>query len=622
MTQSPKSHLTYKISKFWDFIVPKLPVFALILFIGVIYYSISSLIKGNTPTIYMLTFSFSLFSCGGVFYYLYNNKTLNEDININTHVFNTKLLIIIFVLSITFVFLILNSVYYVKPIEYYVLIGIAIVSIALQIGLKREITNKESFVILLQIITLATVIRSSSLFLSPFHIGIDTHVFHYPHISKIIESGHLNRSAFYYFFYPCYHLINSVLNLVTEYSINFFKLVNLCNSLALIPVGYLIGSYVYDKKSGLMCALLFSLSTMNIFVVLFSTSKVGGTTLLFLDIYILLKIMYQKNIKYITLFFICTLSLFLWHPEISAALFFVLLAYLFTKLTHSQNLKLDSLLLLYFVFYIAYNMYISTVIFEKVVKAIFFVDVSQDYQLVQNITIVNSTGMDSTDSDSTFPLNMMFQLFAAYLGISLPFFFVTYSFFSWIQSSNPKKHFLILTFLAICLIPVISVFSNNMNFSPARLLTYISLISLIITSCSIFNVFNLKSKKSIILFSTLIFISSIFSVSSYLSGDGSEVYNDKVPVDVIFTTHSNVAATAFINSKLPTNGVITTDSTTFGVSDINRKTMVSDYFYSKGYYLLNYYNIKRKNLILEEIYTSSYRDKIYTNDFEIIELVV
>lgn len=601
--------LADRISNIWDALIPKLPASALIFFLIVIFYSSSSLIRGFSPTLYMLTFSVAFFSFAGTFY-LYCNYKSDYSVNVfpNLNNCDVRIFQIIYFVSVSLIFIILDNVYYVKPNEYYLLIGIATVSIALQIGLKNEISSKEAFIIFLQILVLATIIRGSSLFLSPFHIGVDNHKFHYIHILKIIQTGHLDRSAFHYFYYPCFHLMQSIAGLVIGFSIKIFKLINLCNSLVLIPVGYLIGSHVCDKKSGLICALLFSLSTMNIFLVLYSNSKIGGAVLLFFALYILLKILSSSNVKYLFLFYICTLSLFLWHPEISAALLFVLFAYSLTNLFNYRQLKLDSLLLLYFIFHISYNMYVSTHLFQKIVQSIFFVDVSHDSGLIQNF-VGHSTGMV-----------LMSQLFVAYLGISIPFFFVMYSFFSWIKKNNRMNQFILLSFFAVCLIPVVGVFSNNMSLNPARLLTYICLISLIITSLSIFNVFSFKSKKSVLLFSTLIFIFSIFSVSSYLAADGSEVYNDKIPVGVIFTTRSNVAANEFINYNLPDDSTIAIDPTTICVSRIHKNTVGINEFNSSEYLLINNYYIKRLNVDLNKQFLP-YSNRIYSNYFNTIYLM-
>jgi len=603
------TELNSKISNIWDKNISKLPMFALFFFLSVLFYSIVNLIRNSTPSLYVLTFSVSLFSCGGIFYYLYTNKNLDADTSLNVNIINFKIFLIFFVLLITIVLFILHNVYYVKPAEYYMLIGIIAVSISLQIGLRKEISNKETFIIFLQIFALATIIRASSLFMSPFNIGIDSHQFHYPQISQIIQTGHLDQSAYHYFYYPCFHLIQSIAGSIIGFSVTSFKLINLCNSLALIFIGYLIGTHLYNKKSGLMCALLFSLSTMNIFVTLFSNSKVGGVVLFILDIYILLKILPSTNVKYLLLFFISTLSLFLWHPELSAALVFILVAYSFTKVINSKYVKRDSLLVLFLTAFISYNVYVSTQLFEDIVKSIFFIDISHDSDLIQNF-VSNPNGM-----------GLLFELFAAYLGISIPFFFVIYAFFSWLQKRNLKNQFLILSFFALCFIPVVGIFSKNMSLNPARLLTYVSLISLIVMSRSIFNVFNLKNKRNAYLFATLMLIFSVFSVSSYLGADGSELYNDKVPVNVIFTTYSNVAATTFVESRLPNDTVITTDPATFDLSDTHLKYIKSHDFNCTGYVLVNNYNVKRQNLILDNLYTSSQKNKVYTNSLNVIEII-
>src|SRR5271169_946853 len=145
-----KSQQFYKfvvqLLNFWNVFIQKLPLFALIFFLAVFFYSSFFLIEGVTPSVYMLTFSFSFFSCIGVLYYNYNNKNLNvntvdADTAINVSTINFKILVIIFVASIIFILFILHNVYYVKPNGYYILIGIAATSISLQIGLKKEVNN-------------------------------------------------------------------------------------------------------------------------------------------------------------------------------------------------------------------------------------------------------------------------------------------------------------------------------------------------------------------------------------------------------------------------------------------------------------------------------------------------
>ncbi|MDP2218375.1 MAG: hypothetical protein Q8J68_13945 [Methanolobus sp.] len=590
----------------YTYLVSLLPRVSIIFFMLSLIYSLLLISKGSMPTLSVLVFSISLFSLLGAIYLLLEPKInysraktslIYEEYQIN------KILQITFFCSITIIVLILNNVNYVKPLVYYVFVGIAAVSVALQIALKSKVTTKDVFSILVfQILVLAVIIRASSLFLSPFHIGIDTHQFHYPHISQIIDSGYLSTKAYHYYHYPFFHLIQSIFGLLVGFSISHFKLLNLSHSLILIPIGYLIGTTLLDKKAGLMCSLLFSLSTMNIFIMLFSTSKIGGTCLLFLSFYFLLKQIELPNINILFLFFLSTIGLFFWHPEISASLFFILFSYLIVKIYFLKTLSNYSLFLLYSVFFISYQMYVSINLFNRIVESFFFINIDQTPNLIQNV------------AEELISMDFILQLFVSYLGISLPFFLVTYSILKK-GKAIPKKVFLKLSLLLVCLIPVAGVFSDNFGLNPARLLTYISLISLIIVSSSIFVICNFKRKRTICVFTLVFFIFTIFSVSSYIAGDGSEIYNDNIPIRIIHTTEANVVTNTYINSKIPEDSIITTDSTTVGLSNFKQKVITSSDFNSTGYLMVNNYNIDRLNLVLSESFIFSKKNKLYTNHF-------
>lgn len=595
-------------------LISKFAVLTVSVLLFIIYYCLSSLFKTTSPQVYILSLNMSFFALCGVIYFLFQEQisTYSKDsLCMSSKNMKTMELIfyISFFMSIFFIFLILANTLYVKPTSYYLFISFAAVSIGLQIGFCQDFHKKSIFFILLEILILATIIRSSSLFLTPFHIGVDTHYFHYPKILNILETGYISREAFYYYYYPSYHLTQSVIGLITGFSINSFKLVHLCNSLVLIPIAYLIGSYLHNEKAGLICALLFSLATMNIFFVLFSTSKVGGATLIFLVLFLLLKMINSNNIRYLLLFFVCVFSLFLWHPEIDAVLFFIMLSYFLIKIFYRSTLKFDSLFIVYMVFYLAYNIYISTFLFNKIVQSIFFINIDSNSPLIHEFL---------GDSISFAYIS---QTFVAYIGIALPMFFVSYSFFSWMRRRDSDKDFLMFAMFFLCTTPVFGVFTSNISLNPTRLLSYISLISLIISSCSIFFIFNFKKKICIASFILFLFAFSLFSTSSYIAADGNEFYNDNISVGLIYTTRANVAANTFINSKLPHSSIINTDPTTFDVSNPHIKAIRSQDFNSTGYFLVNNYNIKRLNLVFDESFILSKKNKVYTSDFNSLNIV-
>lgn len=82
-----------------------------------------------------------------------------------------------------------------------------------------------------------------------------------------------------------------------------------------------------------------------------------------------------------------------------------------------------------------------------------------------------------------------------------------------------------------------------------------------------------------------------------------------------------MAANTFINSKLPHSSIINTDPTTFDVSNPHIKAIRSQDFNSTGYFLVNNYNIKRLNLVFDESFILSKKNKVYTSDFNSLNIV-
>jgi hypothetical protein len=595
-----------KVSKLFYKINLSFPYLFIIFSSAFIIFSIYNLSNKILPTLSTMVFSTSLFSLLGSIFYIYKRKI---TFYVKTEVTKNKtflILKIIYIISTICILLIADSSSFVKPTPYYFLVSICTVTIGLQIGLKEVFYKRDILEILfLQIIPLGLIVRGASLFISPFHVGLDTGHFHYPQISQIIQNGYLNHSAFHYFYYPSSHLIQAISGLIIGFSVNLFKTVNLFNSIVLLMVSYLIGSKLYTEREGLMFALLVSIATMPLFLTIYSTSKIGGATLLFLDMYFLLKMLDVKIIKDILMFFICTISLFLWHPEISGVLLFIIFAYSITLLLVRKNSKVECLCLLYTVAFIAYYAYVATYLFNHIVSCLFFENVTRTPGLIQSF-------------EGKITLRFLSQLFTGYLGITFPFFFVSFSIISWLRKPTQKNIFLILCLFAIFMIPIVGVTTGNFGLNPERLLTYISILSLIFFSCTLFNIFDVKSKKNILLIIAILFIYSFFSTSSYIVADGNEVYNDEIPVDIIYTTYPNMAANKFINENTPQGSIIFSDPSTLYTSYLHKQQSFISNITSNGYIWENFYNQKREKLEIRDN-TTTKNNKVYDNRYNAIE---
>lgn len=590
-------------------------------------YSTFNLMKNNSLTLYTLVFGYSLFCIVGILYFLFESKLYELRLhpnNVSTIRLFTiksttlnKTLIISCYSIFTLTSLTLNTLMYTKSFLYYFLISIAAVIIGYQIVYNEYMCRKNTYIILfLELIPLAFLIRYSSFLINPYLIGPDT-LWHFHSVQKIIENGVLLPSTQHYYYYPSYHLTQSISGLILGFSETSFNLINLSQSLVSILVAYLLSTEIFNnRKVGLITSLLFSLSTMFIFLVTYNTSKIGGFTLFLMGFFLLLK-MFNKSfnsIKTHLVFWIISVTLFLWHPEVSFALMIMLGGVFLSNIFVKRRFELNTAFILYLISYIAFLVYIHSSLFISLVKSL-FIEIPTSPDLVQNI------------ATQKVPISLIFELFTSYLALTLPIFFVAYFVLKRLNNISVINFFLISLLILLHILPAFGIISGNFGFSPARIFVYVSSVTTIVFSGTFVEIFKPLSKKSTYFFVLFLFIFSFFSVSSYLVGDCNNIYNDQIPIQTTFTTKSVLSSHDFL-SKTPDKSTIVGDYETLryicdpirGVFDLpGRKITCFSSQTDKGYFIVNVPNLDRlkwKNYLLFPGLTEDAikkKDRIYSS---------
>lgn len=591
-------------------------IVVLLLSLSVNALSIYNLSKNVLPTLYTLIFGYSLFFALGILYFLLKKNGGEVRAN-NFSIFHSyrsnRILQISFYIVAILILIVLNKSLYIKPFLYYLLISIATVIIGFQIISKQESDKKQIYTILfLQIIPLAIIIRGSSFLINPYLIGPDV-PWHFHFIQKIIENGYLDPSAFYYYYYPSYHLTESMSGVILGFSEGSFNLINLSISVVSIIIAYLIGKEVFNNgKVGLMFSLLLTIATMHIFLVNYNMSKIGGTTLLLLCLLLLIKIYKSCNLKTNALFWTSTVPVFFWHPEISLILIVLLganfLVYIFMR--KKLKLNLAFIFTLYLIAYIVYPMYANTQLLtviaqstptEKAEPAL--VQSSAGQAIIQAIIEKAEPTLVQSFADRTITMGFLFQSFMAYLGITLLTFFVSYIGLKWLNKLNEVNLFILSSLIVLHIPLFITISSGSLVAVSERVLPYISLLLILIAAGAIFEIFKFKSKSSVVIFLMILLVFSFFSVSSYLIGDGNNVFNNKIPVQTTYTTESNLVSYKFLN-KTPYNSTIVSDHETIrytsdpirGFYNLpERRIVCFPSIIDEGYFVINQPNLERKN---------------------------
>jgi hypothetical protein len=587
-------------------IIFHISIMGLLLSLFFVAFSIYNLSKNTLPTLYTFIFGYSLFFAFGILYYLFDNKIKKREEKSNNNNFNnfysyrvSRILQIFFFIIVILILIILNKSLYIKPLSYYLLTSLATAIVGFQIISKQETDKKQDYAILfLQIIPLAIIIRGSSFLINPYLIGPDV-PWHFHFIQNIIENGHLDPSAVHYYYHPSYHLTQSISGVILGFSKTTFNLINLTTSVVSIIIAYLVGKEIFNRKAGLMCSMLLTIATVHIFLVTYNTSKIGGTTLFLLCLLLLIKMYKFRDIKATMLFWISAVPLFFWHPEISFALMILLgtnlLVYAFIK----GKLELNAAFTLYLVAYIGYFVYAHTSLFTTFIQGIF---------------IEKPPGLIQSFAAQTVSIGFLHQSSMAYLGITLSVFFVSYIGLKWLNKLNEVTLFLLSSLTLLHILPFIGIISGHYGLNPERSLTYVSILLILITGGAVFEVF--KSKNAMILFVIILFVFSFFSVSSYLIGDGNKVFNDEVPIGLVYTTRSNIATHNFLN-RIPSEGTISGDRATLGRGIFNplpnQRVICFPNFDEDGYIVVNPYNLERMKLKMSWEINDKFYNKLYDN---------
>lgn len=607
-----KSFMKNKFDLFFEFVLKG----GLIFSIFSIIFSIYNLSKNISPTLYVLILWYSFFFTFGIIYFLLDKK-IQERINkssLPNYVYNSnKVCMILFYINLLLIIFILSKSLYVKPLEYYFLVSTATTIIGFQIVSKRQLYTSHIYHILfMEIIPLAVVIRASSFLINPYLIGTDV-PWHYHFIENIIKTAFLDPLAGQYYHYPFYHLFQSTIGVLIGFSQVSFNLINSMSSVISILIVYSIGKTAFNSsKIGLMFSLLLSISTMHIFLAVFNTSKIGGTTLFLLCLLLMIKKINYNDINTNILFLISAMAILMWHPEISSVLLIILgISSLGIIFTHKKS-KFNYIFVLYGTVFLSYIIYTNVSLFKLIIQNV-FINEPSSAELVQNL------------SDRVINIKFLFQTSFAYLGITAPAAAISYMGFNILKKRKEMDVFLLLSLFSLYVSPLIGVISGNFGLSPDRALTYISLLVLLICAVAIFRIFNFNDKYNLCIFLILFFIFTFSSVSSYLIGDANNFYNDDIPRGTIFTTDSNLASYNYLN-KTPEKATIVSDYETIrytmnplrGFLSIPHRKKIYLPKYEEGFLVINEPNLRRLNwddsLWGQNIITvQSFKNKTYDN---------
>ncbi len=171
---------------------------------------------------------------------------------------------IIFVVSFSLSIWLLWSNLYYRPPLYFALILVAVASIILDIFCLNEAKDWHIHATLSKIIILSLTIYAGVHFEFPGIYGVDAW-WHNKWIEETVSLGHITTSADYYYLFPVFHIAGAMTHIITTLStyISAFAFTGVSMAVSCVFV-FLIGRKLVNAKTGLLAALIVSLTTDSI----------------------------------------------------------------------------------------------------------------------------------------------------------------------------------------------------------------------------------------------------------------------------------------------------------------------------------------------------------------------
>lgn len=508
--------------------------------VGGLLFVIAIILKfgGSASTLNIFVIEYAVFAyLGLVAYIIYDNRLRKKKLEPIRQLTETQ----VNILDLTFVFLLflivisLRNALYVKPLSYYVLTSLAVAVVGLQILLSPKIQRTK---MLIQILSLAAIIRFSSPMINPCLIGWDAY-WHYNQIAKQLVLGRLDPSSGHYYYYPFFHIVNIIPSLLVGLSEGLLNWIGLFNGLLAILVIYYIVRELSNEKAGLTGALILTVSTLHIYRSIgFARPEI---TFILFSLLAILKAPTYKVSRSWVLFWISAISVFFIHPTATVTLIAILAANFILKNIQSYSKNVQYAIKItpfvsYTIGYISYLVFVHYSLFVDMVQVIFI----PDEEVAPMITVLSEEAV--TKITGLYYL----EVYLSFLGMSMILFLGVIGSLKWLSGPSSEKLTAILGILFVYFLPVYYVLTDVFEAQPSRFLVYGNVLTIIPASVGMLMFFNaLKGSRIAIVLFLLIF--SFFSLTSHLTGDDNGIFNRELLFNQRHATESIVAIYPFIN---------------------------------------------------------------------------
>jgi hypothetical protein len=276
-----------------------------------------------SPTIYLLSIGLALL-LGCVTYIVIMNKSF-ADKQYGCLIAEKRFLDTLFFVLFSFSFVIWNSSVN-RPFYYFLVFSLCTGFLALSIYLSS--TKLDYFIQYLKIILLSFNIKYSVYMLAGFIPGIDSY-FHAKMNDLLAKSGTIDVLMGKEIYFPIMHIQTAVMKIITAVSIkdasNFAIIIPFILATSFI---YLVAKTLFSEQIGLFSMLLVNVSDYHIYWGCSPQTTSYGIILYYLLVYLMLKVFYFSNPKWVSLSILFIIVLIITHA-VSSFIFVITMFALF-----------------------------------------------------------------------------------------------------------------------------------------------------------------------------------------------------------------------------------------------------------------------------------------------------
>jgi hypothetical protein len=277
--------------------------------------------------VYVLVGIFSLISFISYLYLAKKNKfpiTFTLDLKSNSYNASLLLNIIFFILfSYSLFSFHFRTELYERPLTYFISIILLVIIVAFEILVQEE-KRIFHFFILLKVFLIGVSLEWSQILIYPSVVGIDPW-WHQMFTSQMLDTGHIPQN-YSYSKLPIMHILigsNSLL-MAQDYKTSAMLIVSLSQILIDSMFIFLIGDFLFNKKVGLMAALLVMISNYHIQFGYWSIPNTVGVIFI-LPIFYFIFVLKNKHSYYATILYLFLMAILILTHTISALSMAILL---------------------------------------------------------------------------------------------------------------------------------------------------------------------------------------------------------------------------------------------------------------------------------------------------------